>query len=94
MMKVGDKVKRKIYYGAEYGGNLPPEEGIVVFIHPQRRFYTLEFTFPLGKIRESYPLRNRITQPVFEPGRRYIGPQLPNNPRISNKRKGKFLNHI
>lgn len=59
-MKVGDRVKQKISYGGEGGGLLPAEEGIVVYVHPEGRFYTLEFTFPspwgVRKIREAYPL--------------------------------------
>ena len=94
-MKIGDKIKRKIEYGAEYGGNLPPEEGIVVYIHPERRFFTLEFTFErngeLRKFRESYPLRNKITQAVVEYDFRYKGPRLPGH---VTQKKGKYLKHI
>lgn len=53
-MQVGDRIKAKIYYGAEGGGLLPPEWGTVVYIHPEGRFYTLEFNFPRGRFRESY----------------------------------------
>ncbi len=62
-MKIGDKVKRKLSYGAEGGSLLPPEEGAVVYVHPAGLYYTVEFAFE-GRdgpqtLRESYPLRNR-----------------------------------
>lgn len=62
-MKVGDKVKRKIYYGAEGGSMLPPMEGRVVYVHPGRLYYTVEFVFE-GRsgpqtLRESYPLKSK-----------------------------------
>ena len=59
-LKVGDRVRRRIEYGMEGGGLLPREEGVVVYIHPERRFYTVEFTFAPGpdgkprKFREAY----------------------------------------
>ena len=59
-VKVGDRVKRHVYYGMEGGTMLPAEEGTVVYVHPEGRFFTLEFTFtgPYGtrKFRESYHL--------------------------------------
>lgn len=93
-MKVGDKIKRKIEYGAEYGSNLPPEEGVVVYIHPKHRYYTVEFTFPKGKIRESYPMKSKITNPAYEPGRLRYGPQLPGERRCKDRKTGKYLNHL
>ena len=93
-MKVGDKIKRKIEYGAEYGSNLPPEEGVVVYIHPQNRYYTVEFTFPKGKIRESYPMKNKITNPTHETARIPIGPQLPGDRRKGEKKTVKYLNYL
>lgn len=100
MMKIGDKVRRKINYGAEYGRELPPEEGVVVYIHPERRYYTVEFTFQKGstvrKFRESYPMKNRITQPRFESeGKQGNGPRLPGEtPERKKEKKGKYLNYI
>ena len=59
MVSVGDRVMRKIYYG-DGGGLLPAEEGTVVYVHPEGRFYTVEFTFPgawgVRKFREAYLL--------------------------------------
>lgn len=31
-----------------------PHTGTVVYIHPQMRYYTVEFDLGLGKVRESY----------------------------------------
>ncbi len=59
-VKLGDRIKARITYGMEGGTMLPREEGTVVYIHPEGRFYTLEFTFPgprgVRKFRESYHL--------------------------------------
>ena len=54
MVSVGDRVRARINYGMEGGGLLPAEEGTVVYVHPEGRFYTVEFTFPKGRFRESY----------------------------------------
>lgn len=62
-IKVGDRVRRHIEYGVEGGGLLPTEEGVVVYVHPERRFYTVEFTFPgkepweRWKFREAYIMK-------------------------------------
>ena len=58
-LKVGDRVRCKVHYGMEGGGRLPAEEGTVVYVHPQGRFYTVEFIFPqkdgrVERFRESY----------------------------------------
>lgn len=53
-LKLGDRMKARINYGGEGGSLLPMEEGTVVYIHPEGRFYTLEFKFPKGSFRESY----------------------------------------
>ena len=58
---LGERIKARISYGMEGGTLLPAEEGTVVYIHPQGRFYTLEFTFPdreggVRRFRESYLL--------------------------------------
>mgnify|MGYP007025047648 CR=1 FL=1 len=46
------------------GKGIPPQEGRVVYIHPKRRFYTVEFTYSLHGVtrsfRQSFPLRGRI----------------------------------
>ena len=52
MIRVGDK-RREIptMEGAMYLGTLPCR---VVYVHPQRRYYTVEFAFDRGRFRESY----------------------------------------
>ena len=55
-VRLGDRVRARINYGMEGGGLLPAEEGTVVYVHPEGRFYTVEFTFPKGKFREAYLL--------------------------------------
>ena len=59
--QVGDRVRRRIFAGAEGGSTLPAVEGTVIYVHPLGRFYTVEFTFkarhPGGKaptVREAY----------------------------------------
>lgn len=64
-LQVGDTVRAKISYGLSGGSRMPPEEGTVVYIHPERRYFTLEFRFRDGAFRESYPLRNAITAPLW-----------------------------
>lgn len=57
-LKVGDRVHRQVEYGMDGGRDLPPEEGTVVYAHPEGRFYTVEFKFPYGgevrTFREAY----------------------------------------
>ena len=65
-MTVGDIVwKRPELGAAKRQQSVPPQEARVVYIHPQRRFYSVEFTFTRGGVtrsfRQAYPLRNRIT---------------------------------
>lgn len=64
-LHLGDILTAKVHYGLEGGVMLPPEKGRVVYIHPEGRFFTLEFTFPKGTFRESYPLKSRITAPMW-----------------------------
>ncbi len=64
-LQVGDSVKARIYYGMSGGSTLPPEEGTVVYVHPERRYFTLEFRFRDGAFRESYPLRNAVKSPLW-----------------------------
>lgn len=75
---LGDRISARINYGMEGGALLPKEEGVVVYIHPEGRFYTLEFTFPgpegPQRFRESYimaPPPERIAPPP--PGARFQG---------------------
>jgi len=58
-MKLGDTVREQINVFAPSGISIPKQPvkktaGTVVYIHPQGRFYTLRFDFPLGAIHESY----------------------------------------
>lgn len=58
-IKLGDRMKARVHYGMEGGSTLPAEEGTVVYIHPEGRFFTLEFSFPdrhggVQKFREAY----------------------------------------
>ena len=50
-MKVGDKVRRtiKVYDDASGQTTAVPVEAVVVYIHPERRFYTLECKMPGGR---------------------------------------------
>ena len=91
-VKVGDRVKRHVYYGMEGGTMLPAEEGTVVYVHPEGRFFTLEFTFtgPYGtrKFRESYhlPPPEGSPAPVSRP-RGAVG-------QDGKGSKGKFTEHL
>ena len=61
--QVGDKVRRRISYGGNGGTILPPETGTVVYVHPEGRFYRVEYTFEgrwgVRKFRESYICEDR-----------------------------------
>ena len=51
-MKIGDKISAPLF---PRGRSREFEEGKVVFIHPRKRFFTLEFVTASGTaIRESY----------------------------------------
>lgn len=58
--RVGDVVTAKIEYGMTGGSNLPPQQGRVIYVHPEGRYITVEFTFDIGTIRQSYMLRGRL----------------------------------
>lgn len=56
-MQIGDRRMEEPSLNTTYGTwRSRPVEGRVVYIHPKRRFYTVEFYFPLTgwKFRESY----------------------------------------
>lgn len=58
-MQIGDKVKKTFKFDDKKGGrwrecNMRTLTGTVVYIHPLRRFYVLEFTVPRGKFRQSF----------------------------------------
>ena len=58
-MKLGDEITaRPLFGGATGESEGEPQKGVVVYIHPQKRFYTLEFKSPVTgeKFRESYPM--------------------------------------
>lgn len=51
-MRVGDRVHCVPYYGGHIS---PPVQGRVIYIHPARRYYTVQFDMPRGRaFRESY----------------------------------------
>lgn len=61
MIRVGDKVSCRMSYRMSNDddraneGNDRTTAGTVVWIHPRGRYYVVEFSFPLGNIRECYP---------------------------------------
>lgn len=50
-MQVGDQKTEEISFG---DGAKRTATGTVVYIHPKRAFYIVEFELPGGKVRESY----------------------------------------
>lgn len=58
-MKLGDKVRKTIRW-VDFGKRKTERvvekvaTGKVVYIHPLRRYYTLEFNFPGGTYRECF----------------------------------------
>ena len=57
-MQVGDRSKEAVRsaFGPDCGEMV---HGTVIYIHPQRRFYTVEYDFHGRKYRESYPFQYR-----------------------------------
>lgn len=58
--QIGDEILARIEFGMSGGSCLPPARGRVVYVHPKGRFYTLEFRYEKGSIRQSYPIRGRL----------------------------------
>ena len=54
-MKVGDVLKRKLVIYDAFGNDMREREvdAKVVYIHPSKRFYTLEYKIPGGTFRET-----------------------------------------
>lgn len=50
-MVVGDRKTQQMHIGE---GRPITKSGRVVYIHPRRRFYVLEFEFEKGNVREAY----------------------------------------
>lgn len=47
-MKLGDEITARPLLGGATGESVgKPQKGVVVYIHPQKRFYTLEFKSPV-----------------------------------------------
>lgn len=85
-MKIGDKIKKKIHYGCEGGGLLPEAEGTVVYVHPNKLFYAVEFEFEgrhgTARLRESYSWKNRqIVETAEDDLPRFSNPRLPGHQR-------------
>jgi hypothetical protein len=74
-LKIGDRKKARINYGGEGGSLLPMEEGTVVYVHPEGRFYTLEFNFDGAWGRRSFRESYILDPP---PGR--VVSETPNHP--------------
>jgi hypothetical protein len=54
-MKLGDKITKRTWWsGPAFRLGEYYVTGTVVYIHPEGRFYTLEFNFPGGTFRESF----------------------------------------
>ena len=62
-MKIGDKVTERIAALGEM------KTGEVVYIHPEERYYVVEFKYLFSSIRESYP----FPVPVEAPRKRGAG---------------------
>ena len=64
----------------------PPQRGKVVYIHPEGRFYTVEFTYERfgrrGSFRESFLAKPEpMEEPEYETGRRGATCQVETGPR-------------
>lgn len=86
-IKIGDKLPGMVpSYGVSCTGFVSDGQaftGTVVYIHPQRRFYTVEFDMPRGrKCRESYYFPDRAGEPDAN-----ITPRRPRMPGETKRRK-------
>lgn len=61
LYKLGDIVRKPVSFGTGFDAdnkNAVCADGTVIYVHPKRRFYTLEFSFGFSrKFCESYSLR-------------------------------------
>lgn len=58
-MKLGDQITARPLFGGATGETEgEPQKGVVVYIHPKERFFTLEFVSSVTgeKFRESFPM--------------------------------------
>lgn len=56
-MKIGDRLKLTPTFDSKAGlEDAVNMTAIVVYIHPQMRFFVAEFAAPLGSWREAFPL--------------------------------------
>lgn len=64
-MTIGDKRVARPSLFTTYGYGLgEPQGGVVVYIHPQRRFYILGFRYPNGaRFREAFYFEDRAGRP-------------------------------
>lgn len=78
-MKIGDILTIKPNFYTEYmGANDQPRQAQVIYIHPEGRFYVVEFRSDLGPWRETfYPYTRRITGIVDR-----SAPYLPNEKEL------------
>ena len=63
-MTIGDKQVAAPTFATSYGTHVaPPREGETVYIHPEGRFYTLEFKSQVTgeSFRECYYFADRLT---------------------------------
>lgn len=53
-VKVGDIVTERLMF--DKGKSAASYEGVVIYVHPEGRFYRAEFELPGGKVREAFSL--------------------------------------
>ena len=58
-MQIGDKCKQYRHEAEDKRHKGEMVEGVCVYIHPQRRFFTLRFDFLGGSFLESFPVQYR-----------------------------------
>lgn len=78
MIEVGDKVSRRLMVGG-VSANETEESfpGTVIYVHPALGWYTAEFAFRGGSVRESYYTGRRDGTAAAEPAESGPRPRLP-----------------
>lgn len=85
MIRLYQKVYRSLSLGSDGKRSAQPVEGYVVYIHPEGRFYSVEFTFPAGKFRESFNFTPEEKEEARQSGIISCLPPAPDHP---HRRRG------
>jgi len=61
---LGDRITAMVEFGMAHGPM--PMTGTVVYIHPEGRYFSLEFETDKGRFRQAYVLHGRIASGLWD----------------------------